>query len=329
MAVRPRVLLMHPILEPGRRPLAEACEILPYPEGAPLTERSIRAAAEGCSGIVSQMMDPIGADVLALPGLRIVTNVGAHYSNIDVGAASRHRVMVTNTPDDSTQAVADFTFGLMITAARRILDADRSTRGGHFQGWQLDGFLGEDLYGSTLGIIGFDQVGRAIANRGRGFEMRTLRYDPPPADPAAGDDDPADVTAVTVDELLTTSDFVCVRAARHPANIHLISARELGLMKTTAVLVNTSRGIVDEAALVDALRRRQLFAAAVDVFENEPHLSPGLAELPNVVLGAHCHSASRRLRAQRSLVAARDVIAGVLGKRPVNLVNSDAFEFTL
>jgi glyoxylate reductase len=324
----PRVLLMHPILEPGRRALAEACEIVPYPDGASLTERSIRAAAEGCIGIVSQTMDPIGADVLSLPGLRIVTNVGAHYANIDIAAASRHRVMVTNTPDDSTEAVADFTFGLMIAAARRILDADRSTRGGQFRGWQLDGFLGEDVYGSTLGIIGFDQVGHAIAERARGFHMRILRHDPPPGGAGTRPEGEADVTTTTLDELLALSDFVCVRAAPHPANNHLISTRELGLMKGTAVLVNTSRGIVDEGALVDALRRRQIFAAAVDVYENEPALSPGLAELPNVILGAHCHSASRRLRAQRSLVAAQDLIAAVSGKRPVNLVNPDAFEPT-
>lgn len=324
-ANRPRVLLMHPILETGLRVLADACDIVSYPSDLPLKEESIRTVAAGCRGIVSQMMDPIGSAVLSLPGLQIVTNVGANYANIDVEAANRHHVMVSHTPDDSTDAVADFVFGLMIVAARRILEADRFVRSGHFHGWRLDGFLGEDVYRSTLGIIGFDNVGRAIAERGRGFRMRILCHDPQRNGIAAGTGGETEITMVGLDELLMESDFVYVRATPRAETVHLISASQLRRMKPTAILVNTSRGVVDEGALVEALRARHIAAAAVDVYEDEPKVHPGLMELSNVVLGAHCHSASRRLRAQRSLVAAQDVIAGMSGKRPQHLVNPDVF----
>ncbi|HET9002017.1 MAG TPA: NAD(P)-dependent oxidoreductase [bacterium] len=316
---------MHPILEAGLRVLAEACEIVSYPHDLPLKQESIRTLAAGCRGIVSQTMDPIGSVVLSLPGLQIVTNVGAHYANIDVEAATRHHVMVSNTPDDSTHAVADFVFGLMIAAARRILEADRFVRSGHFQGWRLDGFLGEDIYRSTLGLIGLGNVGRAIAERAGGFRMRILCHDPQCDGIADGTGGETAITMVALDELLADSDFVCVLATPRAETAHLISTSQLRRMKPTAILVNTSTGGVDEGALVDALRARHIAAAAIDVYEGEPRVHPGLMELSNVVLGAHCHSASRRLRAQRSLVAAQDVIAGMSGKRPQNLVNPDAF----
>ena len=324
---RPRVLLLHPILEPGSRLLIEACDVVAFPEDLPPSEAAIIAHGRGCQAIVSQMMDPIGDGVLGLPGLRIVANVGAHYANIDLDAARRHRVMVTNTPDDSTQSVADFTFGLMIAAARRILEADRFARAGRFRGWRLDGFLGEDLHEATLGIIGWDRVSQAIAERAGGFHMQVLYHDPLDAGGVGAQDATADGGAVGLDELLAASDFVCVCAAARSARTrHLIAARQLRAMKSTAVLVNTAQGVVDEGALVDALRTGTIFAAAVDVYEDEPVIHPGLIELPNVVLGAHCHSASRRLRTQRSLVAAQDVIAAVSGRRPRNLVNAEVFD---
>ncbi len=293
---RPRVLLLHPILEPGQHLLVERCDVVAFPEDLPPSEAAIIARGRGCQGIVSQMMDPIGDGVLGLPGLQIVTNVGAHYGNIDLDAARRHRVMVTNTPDDSTQSVADFTFGLMIAGARRILEADRFARAGHYRGWRLDGFLGEDLYEATLGIIGWDRVSQAIAERAQGFHMQVLHHDPLDFDDAGVLDATSGARAVGLDELLAASDFVCVcAAARHVRTRHLIAAPQLRAMKSTAVLVNTAQGVVDEGALVDALRTGVIFAAAVDVYEDEPAIHPGLTELPNVVLGAHCHSASRRL----------------------------------
>ncbi|HEY4911667.1 MAG TPA: NAD(P)-dependent oxidoreductase, partial [Methylomirabilota bacterium] len=171
---RPRVLLMHPILDPGPKLLEEAREVVPFPEGEPLAESSIRRAAEGCQGILSQVMDPIGEEVLSTPGLRIVSNVAVGYDNIDVEAATRHGVLVTNTPGVLTDTTADFAFALLMAAGRRVVEGDRFFRAGRFHGWAIDMMLGQDLHGATLGLVGVGRIGGAVARRARGFDMRIL-----------------------------------------------------------------------------------------------------------------------------------------------------------
>ncbi len=173
---RARVLLMHPILDPGPAILAEAAEVIAYPAGQPLDEASIRRAAEGCVGIVSQLMDPIRETVLSTPGLKIVSNVAVGFDNIDVPTATAHKVMVTNTPGVLDDATADFAFTLLMTAARRIVEADSFTRQGRFRGWAIDMMLGADVHGATLGLIGVGRIGRGVAHRAKGFNMRVLYY---------------------------------------------------------------------------------------------------------------------------------------------------------
>src|SRR3981081_68399 len=205
---KPRGLLMHPILDPGPAILAEAAEVVPYPPDRPLDEASIRSHAEGCTGIVSQVMDPIRETVLSTPGLKVVSNVAVGFDNIDVAAATAHKVMVTNTPGVLDDTTADFAFTLLMATARRVVEADHFTRSGKFRGWAIDMLLGTDVFGATLGIIGIGRIGRGVAHRAKGFNMRVLYYDPQPLPPDA--EQQLGATRVDLGRLLAEADFVSV-----------------------------------------------------------------------------------------------------------------------
>ncbi|HXD80909.1 MAG TPA: D-glycerate dehydrogenase [Candidatus Acidoferrum sp.] len=319
---RARVLLMHPILDPGPAILAEAAEVIAYPAGQPLDEASIRRAAEGCVGIVSQLMDPIRETVLSTPGLKIVSNVAVGFDNIDVPTATAHKVMVTNTPGVLDDATADFAFTLLMTAARRIVEADSFTRQGRFRGWAIDMMLGADVHGATLGLIGVGRIGRGVAHRAKGFNMRVLYYDPQPLPPDAERD--LGATRVDLGRLLAESDFVSVHVPLTQETHHLLSTPQFATMKPTAILINTSRGpVVDEAALVEALTARKIAGAALDVYEREPAVHPGLIPMPNVVLAPHIASATVRTRSEMSAMAARNMATAIRGGRPANLLNPE------
>ena len=322
-AVRPRILLMHPILDPGPSILAEAAEVVAYPANRPLDEDGIRQAADGCVGIVSQLMDPIRDKVLSTPGLKCVSNVAVGFDNIDLVAATAHKVMVTNTPGVLDDATADFAFTLMMTAARRVVEADGFARAGRFRGWAIDMMLGQDVYGATLGIVGIGRIGRGMAHRAKGFSMRVLYYDPQPLPPEAEAD--LGATGVELNRLVAESDFISVHTPLTKETMHLISTAQFNSMKPTAILVNTSRGpVVDEAALVEALKARKLAGAGLDVFEREPAIHPGLLTLPNVVLAPHIASATVRTRSEMSAMAARNMATAVRGGHPPNLLNPEA-----
>jgi len=319
---RPRVLLMHPILDPGPAILAEAAEVLAYPAEQPLDEASIRRAAEGCVGIVSQLMDPIRETVLSTPGLKIVSNVAVGFDNIDVPAATAHKVMVTNTPGVLDDATADFAFTLLMAAARRIVEADSFTRQGRFRGWAIDMMLGADVHGATLGLIGVGRIGRGVAHRAKGFNMRVLYYDPQPLPPDAERE--LGATRVDLGRLLAESDFVSVHVPLTQETHHLLSTPQFGQMKRSAIIINTSRGpVIDEAALVEALNARKIAGVAMDVYEREPAVHPGLIPMPNVVLAPHIASATVRTRSEMSAMAARNMATAVRGGRPPNLVNPE------
>ena len=319
---KPRVLLMHPFLEPGPTILNEATEVVTYPPGQPLDEASIRQAAEGCVGIVSQLMDPIRETVLSTPGLKAVSNVAVGFDNIDVAAATANKVMITNTPGVLDDATADFAFTLLMTAARRIVEADSFTRSGQFRGWAIDMMLGADIFGATLGIIGIGRIGRGVAHRAKGFNMRVLYYDPYPLPPEA--EQSLGATRVDLNRLLAESDFISVHTPLTQDTQHLLSTPQFTAMKRTAILVNTSRGpVVDEAALVQALQAKLIAGAGMDVYEREPAVHPGLLAMPNVVLAPHIASATVRTRSEMSAMAARNMATAVRGGRPPNLVNPE------
>jgi len=321
-AGKPRVLLMHQILDPGPAILAEAADVIPYSPDLPLDEAYIRQAAEGCVGIVSQLMDPIREAVLSTPGLKIVSNVAVGFDNIDVAAATGHKVMVTNTPGVLDDSTSDFAFTLLMATARRVVEADYFTRQGKFRGWAIDMMLGTDVYGATLGIIGIGRIGRGVAHRAKGFNMRVLYYDPNPLTPEA--EQQLGATRVDLARLLVESEFVSVHVPLTPETQHMLSTQQFDQMKRSAILINTSRGpVIDEAALVAALDAKKLAGAGLDVYEREPAVHPGLIRMPNVVLAPHIASATTRTRSEMSAMAARNMATAVRGGRPPNLLNPE------
>lgn len=262
----------------------------------------------------------VGADLLTrAPQLRVVANLGVGVDNIDLRAAAARGVAVTNTPDVLTEATADLGWALLLAVARRIVEADRDLRTHGFPGWTfLPPHLGLDVYGKTLGVVGFGRIGQAVARRGRGFGMDILyasRSPKPEAEKAL----PA--RRVPLDELLAESDFVVLCVPLTPETRHLIGERELRIMKREAILVNIARGpVVDEGALVRALREGWIRGAGLDVFEEEPKVHPGLLDLPNVVLTPHIGSGTEETRRRMADLAADAVLAVLSGRVPPNLV---------
>ena len=323
-ADRPIAVVTHPILEPGPTILAEACEVRSLPDQAKHSAEALRKAAEGAQGMVTQLMDPVDEELLSTPGLKVVANVAVGFDNIDVVVATRHGVMVCNTPGILDDTTADFAFALLMAAGRRLGEADRFTRSGAFNGWAIDMLLGHDIAQSTLGLVGFGRIGRGVARRARGFGMRVLYSDEMPATPEAERE--MGVTRADLDRLLSESDFVSIHVPLTATTRHLISTAQFALMKPTAVLINTSRGpVVDEAALAEALRTGKIFAAGLDVYEEEPKVNPALLKLENVILAPHIASASVRTRSQMSEMAARNLVTGVRGGRPPNILNPEVF----
>ena len=281
--------------------------------GVPAAARELLAAAglsvtdgglelEGCQGLLALLTDGIDRALLERwPELRVVANMAVGTDNIDLEAARERGVAVSNTPDVLTDATADLTFGLLLAAARGLPWADRFVRSGAFTGWSAELGVGRDVTGATLGIVGAGRIGCAVAERAAGFRMEVLL-----CSRSAG---------VTLPELLARSDFVSLHVPLSPDTHHLIGEPELRRMKPGAVLINTARGpIVDEAALVRALREHWIAGAALDVFEREPELAPGLARLPNVVMAPHLGSATIRTRDRMAELAARNIIAFARGE---------------
>jgi lactate dehydrogenase-like 2-hydroxyacid dehydrogenase len=281
-----------------------------------LTAEQFLTRAAGKQAIVSQLTDKLPRSVMAqLHGVRILANVAVGFDNIDVPAATELGIMVSNTPDVLTETTADFAFTLLLAAARRLVEGHEFVHAGQWKKWSIDLLAGQDAHHATIGIVGMGRIGRAVARRALGFSMRVLYHD---AIPIAG----AEGEFVTLERLLTESDFVSIHTPLNDATRHLIGEPQLRLMKPTAVLVNTSRGpVVDEAALVRALEQGWIWAAGLDVFEREPEVHPRLLTLPNVVIAPHIASASIATRRAMSMMAAENAVAALEGRRPPNLLN--------
>lgn len=278
------------------------------------------------NALYCMLTNRIDGDVLDVaPDLKIVANVAVGYNNIDLDEATRRGVAVTNTPGVLTDTTADFAWTLLMASARRLVEGDRFLRAGRFHGWGPLMMVGQDVYGKTLGIIGFGRIGRALAKRATGFDMTVLYYDRNPADPDTNK--MLNARSISMDELLAQSDYVSLHTDYNPETHHLIGKAELEKMKPTAYLINTARGaIVDEAALVEALKTGQIAGAGLDVFEKEPEIHPGLLELENAVLAPHIASASLDTRTAMATMAADNIIAMLTGKRPPNLLNPQIYE---
>jgi glyoxylate reductase len=286
----------------------------------PMTRAELVDRLKDKHGLVCHIISPVDDQILgSAPGLKVVSNVAVGYNNIDIASARRRGVVVTNTPDVLTETTADFAWALLMAAARRVVEADQYARGGHWQRWEWDLLWGHDIHGKTLGVVGFGRIGRAVARRAQGFEMRVLYHDAVRADAAT--ERSLGVTYVDLPTLLRESDFVSLHAPLMAETRHLIGESALRSMKRTAILVNAARGpIVDEAALVRALREGWIAAAGLDVFEEEPRIDPGLLPLKNVVVAPHIASASRDTRVAMAMLAVRNCVAVLEGKAPITPV---------
>lgn len=281
------------------------------------------AKLQGAAGVQTSSSDKVDAELLArCPMLKAICNTAVGYNNIDVEACTRSGVMVTNTPGVLTDSVADYSIGLVIATCRRMTEGEHYLRAGEWKGTFLKQMLGQDVHGATLGIMGFGRIGQAIARRARGFDMKILYHSRNRAAPEAERESGA--TYVGKEELLRQADVVLLILPYTPETHHYIGAKELVLMKPSAVLVNMARGgIVDDAALIEALKKKIIWAAGLDVYENEPKFNPGFLELKNVVLSPHIASASEPTRKAMAMTAAKNLAAALSGATPPNLLNPD------
>ena len=293
-----------------------------------LSKEELLESVQGRGGILCCLTERIDADVLeAAAGVKGIANVAVGYDNIDVAEATRRGIPVSNTPGVLTDATADLAWALLFAVARRIVEADRFTRAGKFKAWGPMMFLGGDITGKTLGIIGTGRIGTAVAMRSRGFGMRVVYHDLVENVELERE---LGARRAALEELLGESDFISLHVNLTQETRHLIGERELSLVKPTAYIINTSRGaVIDEGALVAALQEGRVAGAGLDVYEDEPRLTPGLTELDNVVLLPHIGSASVATRTRMALMAAENLLAMLKGERAPNCVNPEVYETEL
>jgi glyoxylate reductase len=301
-------------------------EVLVNPEDRALTKAELKEKAKGCDAIISLITDIIDGDLLDAvgPQCKIVANYAVGINNFDVAAATRRGVILTNTPGVLDDATATHTFALLLAAARRIAEADRYVRAGKWKGWSPMFFIGMDVDRKTLGIAGLGRIGTNVARKARGFDMKII-YSGTHRNPQAE----KEVGATYVDKeiLLRESDFLTLHVPLTPETRHYIGEKELKLMKKTAILINASRGpVVDEKALLKALQEKQIWAAGLDVFENEPEIEPGLLELDNVVVVPHIASATPETRINMGKIALNNIVKALNGQPPDTCVNPEVLK---
>ena len=323
---RPKVFVAEAIPESGIKLLKKTCDVTISKKNRVLSKKELIAGIKGKDALLSMLTDKIDDSILKTnPKLKVVANYAVGFDNIDVKAATARGILVTNTPGVLTDAVADHACALMLAITRRVVESDKYLRAGKYTHWGPMLLLGGDFKEKTLGILGLGRIGSAVAERmSRGFGMKIIYYDVkrvPAFEKQLG------AKYATVAQLLKQSDFVSVHVPLLPTTRHLIGAKELKSMKKTAYLVNTSRGpVIDEKALVSALKRKEIAGAALDVFEFEPKLAPGLSKLDNAIVTPHTASATTTAREAMSTIAAQNILAVLAGKKAPNIVNADVYK---
>lgn len=321
---KPKVLATRPLFPAARNILNDEFEVEYWTNAERIPRDELLKRVADKEALVCLTTERVDEELLATARkLRIAATVSAGFDHVDVDACTRHNVVATHTPGVLDDTTADFAWALLMTVARRVLEGDALLRSKGWPGWDLDQLLGGDVWGKTLGIIGFGRIGRGVARRSYGFNMRVLYHDTMRAPTNVEEQLRAEY--VEMEKLLSEADFVTVHVPLLPATQHLICKETLSKMKPTAYLINTSRGqVVDEAAVVEALEEKKLAGAALDVFENEPNVHPGLIERSDVVLTPHIASASVATRTKMAVMAANNVVACFQGKKPPNALNADA-----
>jgi len=308
--------------------IAQVTEMKVWSEELPPPREVLLAEAQNVDGMLTLLTDKIDATLMeAAPRLKVISNLAVGYDNIDVPEATRHGIVVGNTPEVLTETTADFAFALLMAAARHVAEADAFTRKGRWKTWEPMVMLGQDIHHATLGIVGLGRIGMEIAKRAKGFNMKVLYYDAI----RRSEEEERQFGIEHIPELstlLSQSDFISLHTPLTPQTHHLIGAAQFAIMKPTAILVNTSRGpVVDQKALYEALKSRQIFAAAIDVTEVEP-IPPDdpLLTLDNIIISPHIASASVITRTNMATMAAENLIAGLSGQIPPNCVNPEAIK---
>ncbi len=289
----------------------------------PMERNNLLQRVKNKEGLLCTITDQIDRELLdKAPHLRMIANYGVGFNNIDVKAATARGIPVSNTPGVLTDATADITFALILATARRVVEGDKRNREGEFKFWAPLHFLGREVSGKTLGIVGLGRIGKAVVRRARGFEMRVLYHNRHPMEES--EEKQLDVQYVDLKRLLTEADFVSLHVPLTDQTHHLIGSHELELMKPSSYLINASRGpVVDEKALVEALKNGKIAGAGLDVYEEEPDLAPGLTDLDNVILLPHVGSATLETRTKMAQLAADNLLAGLRGEIPPNCLNCD------
>jgi gluconate 2-dehydrogenase len=320
---RPRILVARAIFPEVLERLRQHLEVQDNQDDVPWSPAMLTEQLQDKQGALLTANERVDAQVLAkCPQLKIITNMAVGFNNLDIAALTAAGVQATNTPDVLTETTADFAFALLLATARRVTESERFLRAGQWGRWRYDLFAGSEVHGSTLGIVGMGRIGQAIAQRAvHGFGMRVVYCNRSPL-PAATE---AQYRAqfMPLPDLLRSADHVMLALPYTPEAHHLVGAEHLALMKTTATLVNIARGgVVDDAALAQALAQRRIAAAGLDVFENEPALHPGLLQVANVVLTPHIASATVRTRRAMADLAADNLLAFFAGRRPLTPINT-------
>ncbi len=321
--MRARVFVTRRFDPEGLRPIWDCCDVNYNDQDAPLPYEDLLEGVAEADALICTVTDRVDMEVIAAGGrLRVISTVSVGYDHIDLEGATRRRILVTNTPDVLTETTADLTWALILATARRIAEGDRRVRQGLFREWSFLGFLGTDVYGKVLGIIGMGRIGMAVARRAVGFDMRILYEKRSPL--PKGMEEALKATFVEREALLATSDFITLHVPLTEETRHMISDREFRLMRPTAILINTSRGpVVDEEALCRALEAGRIAGAGLDVYEREPEVAPALLKLPQVVLTPHVGSATVETRRRMTQRAVLNCLDALEGRRPPDLLNPE------
>lgn len=319
--MKPKILVTREIFKEVLDYLSQFFEVTSNQSDSPLTAETLALKLADQQGALICLTDRIDASLLArCPNLKAVCNIAVGYNNIDLAACSQAKVMATNTPGVLDDTTGDFTWALILATARRLTEAEAYLRNGQWDGWKLKQFLGLDVHHATLGIFGLGRIGQVVARRAIGFDMTLIYHNTRPATPEI--EQACRARFVTKEELLSQADIVTLHVPYSPATHHFIGKQELERMKPSAILINASRGgVVDDLALIEALRTGSIAGAGLDVFENEPQLNPGFLELKNVVLAPHIASSSQATRLKMARLAAQNLVAALTGKTPPNLLN--------
>ncbi len=325
--MKPKILVTRAVFPEVIARLSEHFDVDSNQQDETLGEAELVRRLQGKDGVFANPTDRMSASVIqAVPGLKAICNMAVGYNNIDVPAATAAGVMVTNTPDVLNETTADLGWALLMAAARRVTESERSLRAGEWVKWTYDGYMGNDVHGSTVGIIGMGRIGQAVARRSMGFNMKVIYNNRSRLSPEL-EAKANNAQYVSREELLRTADHIVLVLPYSTESHHTIGEKELAMMKPTATLVNIARGgIIDDAALIRALKAGQIGAAGIDVFENEPNFNPGFLELKNVALTPHIGSASLNTRMAMANTAAANLVAALSGQTPPNLLNSEVLK---